>query len=156
MDYKAAFGMRGLDLVNAIKEGRFPLPPVWDLVNFRLREVAEGRVVFEINPAEYHYNCFGMVQGGIECAVLDAGAGYALHSTLPAGTGYTTLELKVNYLRPISLETGTIRCLGTVIHKGSRVAVAQADMLDSNNLLYAHAISTCLVFKLTEGVRREN
>ncbi len=151
IDSQTAFGMSGLDLLREMKEGRIPPPPVWELVNFRVTEMAEGRVVFEIDPAEYHYNRFGVVQGGIECAILDAAVGYAVHSTLPAGTGYTTLELKTNYLRPISMETGTIRCIGSIIHRGSRVALAQADMVDRDDLLYTHAVSTCLLFKLTDG-----
>jgi uncharacterized protein (TIGR00369 family) len=150
MDANMIFAMRGLDLLNAVKEGRIPVPPVWNLVDFRLAEIAEGHVVFEIDPAEYHLNRFGIVQGGLECAVLDAAAGYAVHSTLPAGTGYTTLELKVNFFRPISMETGLIRCVGSIIHRGTRVAVADANMLDNNNLPYAHAISTCLLFKIKE------
>jgi uncharacterized protein (TIGR00369 family) len=142
--------MRGLDLMSAMKDGRFPPPPVWSLVNFRLLEFGEGRAVMEMTPAEYHYNRFGVVQGGILCPVLDAAAGYAVHSTLPAGTGYTTLDLKVNYLRPVSVETGPLRCVGRIVHRGSRVCLAEADLTDGNGRLYAHAVSTCLLFKLSK------
>jgi uncharacterized protein (TIGR00369 family) len=151
LDAETAFRMRGIDLIRAMLEGRFPPPPVWSLAHIRLLEIAEGRAVLEMTPDEYHYNRFGAVQGGIECAVLDAAAGYAVHSTLPAGTGYTTLDLRVNYLRPVSKETGPLRCVGSIVHKGSRVALAEADLIDGNNRLYAHAISTCLIFKLSKG-----
>lgn len=145
----APFEMSCLDLLSAVKEGRIPPSPVWELVGFRLIDFAEGQVIFEFNPAEYHYNRFGMVQGGIECPVLDAGTGYAVHTTLPAGTGYRTLELKVNFLRTISAETGPVRCVGNILHKGSRVAVAEANMMDGKDRLYAHAISTCLLFEVS-------
>ena len=135
----------GLDLLRAVRDGRTPPPPVWRLIGLRLTEIEEGRAVFEIEFAEYHYSRFGKVQGGIECAVFDAATGYAVHSTLPAGVSYTTLELKVNYLRPITIETGLMRCTGSIIHRGNRAAVAEATMQDSNGRAYAHAISTCLI-----------
>jgi uncharacterized protein (TIGR00369 family) len=134
-----------LDLIREVRDGRTPPPPVWRLVNFRLSEIEEGRAVFEIQFQEYHYNRFGKVQGGIECAVLDAAMGYAVHSTLPAGAGYTTLEMKINYLRPITSETGLMRCSGGIIHKGSRIATAEARLLDCHDLLYAHSVCTCLI-----------
>jgi len=137
----------GLQLLRAVKDGRTPPPPVWRLVNLRLAEVEEGRAVFELQFSESHYNRFGKVQGGIECPALDAATGYAVHSTLPAGLGYTTLELKVNYVRPITSETGLMRCVGNVIHRGSRVAVAEATMVDRDGLRYAHAVATCLILE---------
>jgi uncharacterized protein (TIGR00369 family) len=142
--------MRGLDLMSAMKEGRLPPPPVWGLVDLRLLEFGEGRAVMEMTPAERHYNRFGVVQGGILCPVLDAAAGYAVHSTLPVGTGYTTLDLKVNYLRPVSAETGPLRCEGRIVHRGSRVCLAEADLTDGKGRLYAHALSTCLLIKLSK------
>jgi uncharacterized protein (TIGR00369 family) len=148
LDAETAFAMRGLDLINAMKEGRFPPPPVWNLIDFRLLEIEEGRVVLEMTPAEYHYNRFGTMQGGIECTILDAGAGYAVHSTLSAGTGYTSLDLAVNYIRPIAVETGPIRCVGSIMHKGTRIAIAEANIIDRNDQVYAHAISKCLLFKV--------
>lgn len=135
----------GLNLLRAVKDGRTPPPPVWKLIGLRLAEIEEGRAVFEIEFAEYHYSRFGKVQGGIECAVLDAATGYAVHSTLPAGVSYTTLELKVNYLRPITIETGLMQCIGSIIHRGTRIAVAEATMQDSNGRACAYAISTCLI-----------
>lgn len=147
IDAEAISRMSGLELLRAVKDGRTPPPPVWSLVDLRLVEIDEGRAIFEIHFAEYHYSRFGKVQGGIECPALDAATGYAVHSTLRAGVGYTTLELKVNYVRPITSETGLMRCLGSVIHRGHRVAVAEAKMLDCKGLLYAHAIATCLILE---------
>jgi len=149
IDAEGISRMSGLELLRAVKDGRTPPPPVWSLVDLRLMEIDEGRAVFEIQFAEYHYSRFGRVQGGIECPALDAATGYAVHSTLPAGLGYTTLELKVNYIRPITSETGLMRCVGSVIHRGSRVALAEAKMLDRKGLLYAHAIATCLILEPT-------
>jgi uncharacterized protein (TIGR00369 family) len=114
-------------------------------------EINEGYAAFEIQFAEYHYSRFGKVQGGIECAVLDAATGYAVHSTLPAGVAYTTVELKVNYLRPITIESGLMRCVGSVIHRGSRISVAEARMLDCHGVLHAHAISACLILQDKTG-----
>jgi uncharacterized protein (TIGR00369 family) len=147
IDERAIAITSGLDLLRAVRDGRTPAPPVWGLIGLRLTEIEEGHAVFEIEFAEYHYSRFGKVQGGIECAVFDAATGYAVHSTLPAGVSYTTLEIKVNYLRPITVETGLMRCVGGIIHRGNRIAVAEATMLDSKGLAYAHAISTCLILE---------
>ena len=153
---KATPTMHGLDLLRAIKDGRIPNPPVSSLVGLRLTDVEAGRVVLQIDPAEYHYNPAGAVHGGITCTVLDSAATCAVHSTLPAGTVPTTLEIKINYLRPIRSETGTMRCEAALIYKGSRTAVAEAKMLDSNGLLYAYAVSTCLIFEATkEGAKAD-
>jgi uncharacterized protein (TIGR00369 family) len=151
VDAEAISTMSGLDLLRQTEVGRTPPPPVWRLVDFRLVKIDEGHAVFEIHFAEHHLSRFGRVQGGIECPVLDAAMGYAVHSTLPAGAGYTTLELKVNYLRPITLETGLMRCVGSVIHKGNRIALAEAQLLDREGLVYAHAVSTCLILEPAKG-----
>jgi uncharacterized protein (TIGR00369 family) len=146
--------MNGLDFLHAIKDGRIPAPPVLSLIGSRLTEVDAGRVVFEIEPAEYHYNPAGAVHGGVTFTVLDSAATCAVHSTLPAGMALTTLEVKINFLRPITSETGPMRGEATLIHKGGRTAVAEAKMLDANGLLYAYAVSTCLIFRATkEGAK---
>jgi uncharacterized protein (TIGR00369 family) len=153
---KAAATMNGLDFLRAMRDGNIPPPPILPLVDFRLAEVDTGRVVFEFNPAEWQYNPATTVHGGIACAVLDSAAACAVHSTLPARVGLTTLEVKVNYLRPITSETGLMRCEGTLIHKGSRIAVAEAKMLDGKGRLYAFAVSTCIIFEQAreEGGRK--
>jgi uncharacterized protein (TIGR00369 family) len=153
---KAMSAMNGIDFLRAMRDGKVS-PPILSLVGFRLAEVDSGRVVFEINPAEYHYNPAGTVHGGVTFTVLDSAATFAVHSTLQAGMALTTLEVKVNYLRPIVSETGIMRCEGSLIHKGSRTAVAEAKMLDTKGLLYAYAVSTCLIFEAVKhGTKRGN
>jgi uncharacterized protein (TIGR00369 family) len=142
--------MSGLEYLSAVKEGRIPPPPVWNLVNFRLTEAAAGRVLFEIAPAQYHYNRFGKVQGGIACTILDSAMACTVTSVLPEGTGFTTLDLKVQYFRPMSVETGLMRCVGAIIHRGDRIVVAEARMLDNGDLLYAYAMSSCMIFSTTQ------
>lgn len=139
--------MNGLEHLRAMADGRLPLPPIMKLMGFWLAEAEEGRVVFAARPAEYHYNPIGVVHGGFAATLLDSAMGCAVHSTLPAGTGYTTLEVKVNYVRPLTRETGEVHCLGDVIHVGGRTATAQARLVDTTGQLYAHATTTCLLFR---------
>ena len=98
-------------------------------------------------PAEYHYNPLGMVHGGLACTPLDSAMGCAVHTMLPAAIGYTTVELKVNFLRPITLQTGRLPCEGTTIHVGNRIATAEARLLDTSGELYGHATTTCMIFR---------
>ncbi len=144
---KAAEGMSGLEFWRAVQKGEVPPPPICELVGFELAEVDEGRVVFECAPGEQHYNPMGVAHGGLACTLLDSAMGCALHTVLPAGTGYTTLELKTNLLRPVAADTGTLRCEGRPIHVGGRVALAEASLTDGSGLLYAHATSTLMVFR---------
>jgi uncharacterized protein (TIGR00369 family) len=109
--------------------------------------VSEGRVVFSAEPAEYHYNPLGTVHGGIAATLLDSAMGCAVQSLLPAGTGYTTLEIKVNYLRPITSATGPVTCEGKIIHLGGRVATAEARLSDATGKLYAHGTTTCILLR---------
>jgi uncharacterized protein (TIGR00369 family) len=117
------------------------------LMNIAIGEIEEGRVVFTVEPAEYHYNPIGMVHGGLACTLCDSAMGCAVHTMLPAGVGYTTLELKVNFIRPLTRETGLVRCEGTVIHAGSRSATAEARLYDAAGTLYGHATTTCMIFR---------
>jgi uncharacterized protein (TIGR00369 family) len=114
--------MSGLEFLGAMQKGELPLPPICELVSFEPAEIEEGRVVFECTPAEYHYNPIGAVHGGLACTLFDSAMGCAVHTMLPAGVGYTTVELKVNFLRPIALQTGRLRCEGTTIHVGGHIA----------------------------------
>ncbi|HYT27268.1 MAG TPA: PaaI family thioesterase [Actinomycetota bacterium] len=142
----AARTMAGIDVLRAIVRGDLPAPPIAGLMDLRIAEVAEGRVVFETQPAEYHYNPIGMVHGGLACTLCDSAMGCAVQSTLPAGTGYTTLELKVNFVRPMTVTTGVVRCEAAVVSAGSRVATAEARVVDAAGRLYSHATATCLIF----------
>jgi uncharacterized protein (TIGR00369 family) len=119
--------------------------PIASCLDFRLVEIESGRVVFELLPAEFHYNPMGTMHGGVPACLCDAAAGAAVHSMLPAGVGYTTLELKTNFLRPITTKTGLLRCEGRVDHMGSRTALATATLVDASGKLHAKATSTCLV-----------
>jgi uncharacterized protein (TIGR00369 family) len=137
----------GLELLQAIVAGTLPKPPIADTLNYELTEVREGLVVFEIVPAEYHYNPLGVVHGGLAATLLDSAMGCAVHSALPAGTRYTTLELKVNYIRAMTTATGRVRAEGKVINIGGRVGVAEGRIVDDEGKLYAHATTTCIIFR---------
>ncbi len=115
-------------------------------MGFTLAEVAEGRAVFTGEPGEYLYNPIGAVHGGFAMALLDSAMGCAIHSTMAAGELYTTLEIKVNLTRPITVDTGTVRCEGVVVHRGGRIATAEGKLFaaESGKLL-AHGSTTCLV-----------
>ncbi len=148
--------MPGLDFLRSMKDETLDGPPILNLIGFRLTDFEEGHVVFVFDPAEYHYNPAGAVHGGVTCTVLDSAATCAVHSTLPAGMATTTLEIKINYLRPIKSENGPMRCEAGLIHKGNRIVVAEAKMSDRSGLLYAYAVSTCLVFETPKnGPRRK-
>jgi len=122
--------------------------PIGETLGFRLVEVSEGEAVFEAEAGPWAYNPIGSVHGGWYAAVLDAPLGVALHTLLPKGVGYTTLELKVNLVRPVKPDTGTLRAVGKVVHRGRRTAVTEARMEDADGRLYAHATSTCLILEM--------
>ncbi len=139
--------MSGIQYLKALQAGELPPPPIAVLMGMWITEVDEGRVVFAAEPAEYHYNPLGTVHGGMAATLLDSAVGCAVQSALPAGTGYTTLELKVNYLRPLTSRTGVIHCEGKVIHVGGRIATAEGKVTDASGALYAHATTTCMLFR---------
>lgn len=143
----AARGLSGIEYLRAMQRRELPGPPIAATLDFMIDEIDEGRVVFTVVPAEYHYNPIGMVHGGLAATLCDSAMGCAVHSTLPAGTAYTTLELKVNYIRALTKETGLIRCEGTTIAVGGRIATAEARMTDEAGTLYAHAMTTCLIIR---------
>jgi uncharacterized protein (TIGR00369 family) len=140
-------GLSGLEYMRAIAAGEIPPPPIAMLMGFELDAVEEGRAVFAVTPREYHYNPIGVVHGGLAATLLDSAMGCAVHTTLPAGTAYTTLEVKVNFARPITGDTGRVVCAGTVIHRGRTIATAEGRLTaaDSGKLL-AHGTTTCLLF----------
>jgi uncharacterized protein (TIGR00369 family) len=137
----------GIDYLKALQSGELPPPPVAVLLGMWISEVSEGRVVFAAEPAEYHYNPLGTVHGGIIATLLDSALGCVVQSMLPCGTSYTTLELKVNYLRPLTAKTGTVYSEGKIIHVGGRIATAEARLTDAQGKLYAHATTTCIVLR---------
>ena len=139
--------MSGLEYLQAMARGDLPLAPIASLFGMEPVEVEEGRVAFEATPRREHYNPIGSVHGGFAATLLDSAMGCAVQSTLPAGAGYTTLELSVNYVRPMSEDTGRVRVEGTVVHGGRRMATAEGRLfsVESGKLL-AHGKTTCLVF----------
>ena len=138
----------GLEFLQEICSGELPLPPISTVLDFFPVEVEPGRVVFQGTPKLAYYNPIGTVHGGWAATLLDSCVGCAIQSMLPAGKGYTTLELKVNFVRAITSDTGPMRAEGKVIHVGNRVGTAEGRLVDSAGRLYAHATTTCLIFDL--------
>jgi len=135
----------GLEFLRGMIEGRFPAPPIMELIGFRLVEVERGRAVFECTPQLKHYNPIGTVHGGFAATLLDSCMGCAVHTTLPLGLGYTTLELKVNLIRSITVDTGQVRAEGRIINTGRRIATAEGRVTDVSGRVLAHGSTTCLV-----------
>lgn len=138
-------GLNGLEQLQAVMDGRLPKPPVMDLIDMASFEAYEGRVVVTMRAQEFHYNPLGGVHGGVIATLLDTGTGCAVHSTLAIGETYTSLDLNVKYLRPLTVSSGMLRCEGTIINRGRRTALAQAELRDEAGRLAAHATSTCLI-----------
>jgi len=138
--------LSGLEFMRGILEGRFPPAPIAAALKFELVEVAHGRAVFEGTPEFGFYNPIGSVHGGYAATLLDSCMGCAVHTALPAGQVYTTLEFKINYVRAMTDQTGRVRAEGRVIHPGKRAATAEGNLYDARGKLLAHATTTCLVF----------
>jgi uncharacterized protein (TIGR00369 family) len=140
--------MSGLEYLQAIIAGRIPAPPIAKLMGFELESVSEGRASFTVVPHESQYNPIGTVHGGLVCTLLDSVAGCAAQTTLPKGMGYTSLEIKVNYLRPVLSSSGKLTAVGTVTKPGRRAAFVDATVVDEDGKLVATASSTLLVFPI--------
>lgn len=140
-----AAGRSGLEIMRSLVSGELPPPPIAKTLGFTLVEVDHGRAVFECEPAEYHYNPIGIVHAGLAATLLDSSMGCAFVTTLDAGVGWTTLELKANFTRALTADTGLVRCTGTVVHPGRTVATTEARLEDAEGRLYAHGTSTILV-----------
>jgi uncharacterized protein (TIGR00369 family) len=134
----------GLAALRAMIAGELPPPPIATLLGFDLVEVDEGRVVFAVEPGDHHYNPIGMVHGGLAATLIDSATGCAVHTTLPAGTGYTTTDVQVRFVRPITRDTGRIECVGQVVHRGRTLATAEA-RLSSGDRLLAHGTASLLI-----------
>ena len=138
----------GLEIFRKLIAGELPYPPIGDTLGFTLISVDKGHVVFQGTPEHRHYNPLGSVHGGFHATLLDSCVGCAVHTTLEAGYGYTTLELKVNFVRGMTDRTGPVRAEGKVIHVGKQVATAEGRLVDAQGRLYAHATTTCLIFPI--------
>jgi uncharacterized protein (TIGR00369 family) len=137
--------MRGVDYLRAIASGAVPPPPIATLLGMDVDSVEEGTVTFGLVPHESHYNPIGVVHGGIVCTMLDTVLGCAVHSTLEPGWAYTSVDLNVTYLRPITLATGRITATGTVLKGGRRVSFASAEVRDAAGTLIATGTSSLLM-----------
>jgi uncharacterized protein (TIGR00369 family) len=138
----------GLDLLRRLVEGQVPPPPIAATLGFTLAEVAPGLAVFTMTPELRHYNPIGTVHGGVACTLLDSCMSCAVQTHLAKGQGYTTLELKVNLVRPITATTGFIRAEGRSLHFGRRSGTAEGKILDAKGNLLAHGTTTCMIFDL--------
>jgi uncharacterized protein (TIGR00369 family) len=136
----------GLTFVRGLLTGQFPAPPITETLGFTLAEADPGRAVFSGEPQFRHYNPIGSVHGGFAMTLLDSALGCAIHTTLGKGETYTTLEIKVNLVRPLTKGTGPVRAEGRVIHRGRTVGTSEGDIRDSGGKLYAHATTTCMIF----------
>jgi uncharacterized protein (TIGR00369 family) len=138
--------MAGLDYVRAIQAGEIPPPPIAVVMNYSIAELEEGSAVFEGQPGEEHYNPIGVVHGGYAATILDSALGCAVHTTCPAGVGYTSQTLEVKYLRPITRDTGMVRCEAEVVYRGRKSATAEARLVAAGTgKLLATGTSTCLI-----------
>lgn len=140
--------MSGREFLEAIKDGSLPPPPIVSVLGMTPTEVDEGRVVFTMVPQEFHYNPIGVVHGGVISTLLDTAMACAIQTTIPKGMAYTSLEIKVNFIRALKTTTGEVRCEGKVIHRGGTTATAEGRITDAAGKLYAHGTTTCILFRL--------
>jgi len=136
----------GLSFLRGMIEGRYPGPPIAGEMDFTLTEVEEGRVVFTGTPSARFFNPLGTIHGGWTATILDSAMACAAHATLKAGEGYTTLEMKINYVRAVMPESGAVRCEGKVIHRGGTIVTTEGHLTDERGRLLAHGTETCLIF----------
>lgn len=144
----AVASISGLDYLKAIKENRINPPPVANLVGYKICEVDNGYAAFELNPAEYHYNPFATVHGGILSTLLDTAMTSSVLSTLPKGVSCTTIEIKVNFIIPVTADTGILKCEASPLHVGKKIATVEGKLKDKNGLLHAYGVSTCSIFQM--------
>jgi uncharacterized protein (TIGR00369 family) len=148
----AAIGRRsGLELLLALGRGDLPTPPIMQTLGIERIEPGEGHITITMTPREYHYSLLGTVHGGVIATLLDSAAGCAVHTALPAGMGYVSLDLTTKFLRPVTVASGELRCHGSVINRGRTTALAEARILDARDRLVAHATSSCLLFEVPDA-----
>lgn len=138
----------GIEMLLAMARGEMPPPPIMQTLGVEGIVPEEGHVTVYMTASEFHYNPIGSVHGGVIATLLDTATGCAVHSTLPSGAGYTSLDLTTKFLRPVTVDSGRLRCEGTVLNRGRTTALAQAHLFDARDRLLAHATSSCLIFDL--------
>ena len=137
--------LSGLDYLRRVRDGRLPAPPIAQVFGMRFGEIEDGRFSVTCDPREAFVNPLGTVHGGLACTMLDTALGCVAHSTLPAGSGYTSIDIAVSYLRPVLPSTGELTATGTVVKRGRRVVFAEATLTDAAGIAYASATSSLLV-----------
>ena len=140
-------GRSGLQILQAMVAGELPRAPISRTLGFVIVDLAEGRAVFQGQPKFDHYNPLGTVHGGWIATLLDSAVGCAVHTLMEPGKTYTTLELKINYVKAITHKVPLVRAVGEVIHRGGRIATAEGRLVGADGTLYAHATTTCLIFE---------
>lgn len=140
----------GLAFLQSMIEGRHPAPTMARTVNMALTEVAEGRAVFHGIPTDDFFNPSGTIHGGWAATILDSAMGCAVHTTLKAGQAYTTVEMKLNFVRPIMPSSGRLTCEGVVIHRGGTLATSEGKLVDASGKLIAHGTETCMIFDVAK------
>lgn len=146
VDHSVVAGRDGLGQLQAYEEGLCPPPPIMSTLGMTRLRAERGSVTVEMPAEEFHYNPLGGVHGGVISAILDTAAGCSVHTTLAEGEGYTSLDLTVKFLRPVTVDSGLLRAVGRVIQRGRRTALAQAELFDERERLLAHATSSCMIF----------
>lgn len=144
---EASRGRSGLEVLRSVLEPGAHMPPIGVLMNFWIVEVNEGHVVFEGEPGEYHYNPIGIVHGGFALALMDSALGCSIHSALPADVGYASTDLQLRFVRPMTGETGRVRCEGRAVHVGRTTAIAEGRLTDAKGKLLATGTTACAIFR---------
>ncbi|BAL91488.1 hypothetical protein AMIS_62680 [Actinoplanes missouriensis 431] len=148
-EHASRLGRRsGMEILQAMAAGELPPPPIMNLIDAAGLHAEEGSVTITLDPQEFHYNPLGTVHGGVISTLLDTAAACSVHSTLPAGVGYTSMDLNVKFLRAVTVESGRLTCTGAVLQQGRRTALAEARLVDAAGRLVAHATSSCLLFEM--------
>ncbi len=145
---EVAISVSGLDFLTALRDGKHPAPPYAVESDIWITEVESGRVVFEAEPSALFYNPLGTVHGGWTSGLLDSAMGCAVHSLLKRGQAYTTVDMTINFVRPVFANTGRLKCEGKIIHPGNRIATSEGRVWDRDGKLIAHGSETCLIWSV--------
>ena len=146
IDPEIAKTMSGIEILRAIAAGKLPPPPMAGALDYTVRSIEDGRVVFAGVPKFEFYNPLGMVHGGYAATLLDSTMGCAIHTKLAAGQSYSTLEFKINFTRALTVNTGEVEAIGTVVHVGKKTGVAEGKLVDASGKIYATGSTTCIIF----------
>jgi len=148
LDPTVVSGLTGLEIMERMIEGRLPKPPIGLAMNFDLVSAGTGRAVFAGTAESRFLNPYGTVHGGYVATLLDSAMTCAVQTTAAAGFGVTTVEFKLNFVRPIAPDLGRLRAIGTVITSGKRLGTAEGKLVDDTDRLYAHSTTTCMIYPL--------